>query len=103
MESWHQDYRPENLQLDAEIKWLGLDIVDYASQGGQATVEFEALLLVDKQVEAMHEKSQFVFEQGRWFYTTGEMMQPVTKSFKPGRNSSCPCGSGLKFKRCCAK
>jgi uncharacterized protein len=21
---------------------------------------------------------------------------------KPGRNDSCPCGSGLKYKKCCA-
>lgn len=22
---------------------------------------------------------------------------------KPGRNAPCPCGSGLKYKRCCGK
>jgi uncharacterized protein len=22
---------------------------------------------------------------------------------RPGRNDSCPCGSGLKFKRCCGR
>jgi uncharacterized protein len=22
---------------------------------------------------------------------------------KPGRNNACPCGSGLKFKRCCGR
>jgi hypothetical protein len=26
----------------------------------------------------------------------------VAKKNKVGRNGSCPCGSGLKFKRCCA-
>jgi SEC-C motif len=28
--------------------------------------------------------------------------QPIRVAPKPGRNSSCPCGSKLKFKRCCA-
>jgi hypothetical protein len=27
---------------------------------------------------------------------------PVRKAPEPGRNSPCPCGSGQKFKRCCA-
>jgi preprotein translocase subunit SecA len=29
--------------------------------------------------------------------------QPVRKSKKPGRNDPCPCGSGLKYKKCCGK
>src|SRR4051812_20645776 len=28
--------------------------------------------------------------------------KPMTAALKPGRNEPCPCGSGLKFKRCCA-
>ncbi|MDQ6951026.1 MAG: UPF0149 family protein [Mariprofundales bacterium] len=31
----------------------------------------------------------------------GEMSPPPTTSNKVGRNASCPCGSGKKFKRCC--
>jgi hypothetical protein len=27
--------------------------------------------------------------------------QPIRLPPQPGRNSACPCGSGLKFKRCC--
>ena len=29
--------------------------------------------------------------------------QPQPEHGKPGRNDPCPCGSGLKFKRCCGK
>ncbi len=29
--------------------------------------------------------------------------QPVRKGKKPGRNDPCPCGSGLKYKKCCGK
>jgi preprotein translocase subunit SecA len=27
--------------------------------------------------------------------------KPVQKEAKPGRNDPCPCGSGLKYKKCC--
>ena len=29
--------------------------------------------------------------------------QPVRKQQKPGRNDPCPCGSGLKYKKCCGR
>ena len=29
--------------------------------------------------------------------------QPVRKGKKPGRNDPCPCGSGLKYKKCCGR
>ena len=29
--------------------------------------------------------------------------QPVKKAKKPGRNDPCPCGSGLKYKKCCGR
>ena len=28
--------------------------------------------------------------------------QPIRRPAEPGRNSQCPCSSGLKYKRCCA-
>jgi uncharacterized protein YecA (UPF0149 family) len=28
--------------------------------------------------------------------------QPIRRPAEPGRNSQCPCNSGLKYKRCCA-
>jgi preprotein translocase subunit SecA len=27
--------------------------------------------------------------------------RPVVKDYKIGRNDPCPCGSGLKYKKCC--
>ena len=29
-------------------------------------------------------------------------VDPIHASAEPGRNDPCPCGSGKKFKRCCA-
>jgi SEC-C motif-containing protein len=50
----------------------------------------------------MRELASFVFERGRWWYTTGQSKEGSFVPWKPGRNENCPCGSGLKFKRCCA-
>ncbi|MDH3631421.1 MAG: YchJ family metal-binding protein [Gammaproteobacteria bacterium] len=100
-ETWHPDFRPSQLTGDSGIRWIGLTIIDSAEQNMQAMVEFEARMVVDGQVQAMHEKSNFVVMQGKWFYTNGGMLAPTFQPWKPGRNEPCPCGSGKKFKRCC--
>lgn len=100
-DTWHPQHRPAGFQLDKSITWLGLDIISTATLDASAEVEFEATLLVDGRVDAMHEKSQFVRDNGRWLYTTGTLLSARFAPWKPGRNETCPCGSGKKFKRCC--
>ena len=101
-ETWHADFRPADLGLDSRIRWLGLAIIADAEQGDRASVEFEARYLVDGRVDALHEVSEFLRVDGRWLYTRGEQLSPSFESWKPARNEPCPCGSGVKFKRCCA-
>jgi SEC-C motif-containing protein len=101
--SWHADFLPADLVIDERIGWLGLTIISSNQLGCQATVEFEARLLLDGRVDAMHENSNFVSVGGRWLYTDGEMLAPSFTPWKPARNEPCPCGSGKKFKRCCAR
>ncbi len=51
----------------------------------------------DGQGEHTHrECSAFVQHAGRWYF-----IDP-TVPLKAGRNDPCPCGSGEKFKKCCA-
>ena len=102
LDTWHEDFRPARLELDAHIRWLGLEIVSAEQEGTSAQVEFEARLMAAGEVSSMRERSQFVLMQGRWLYTTGVSRAPRVKPWRPGRNQACPCGSGLKFKRCCA-
>ncbi len=99
--SWHPDFRPVELALERGIRWLGLEIRACDQQSGRATVEFEARLLLQGKVDAIHENSSFVRQQGRWLYTDGEMLQPSFTQWQPERNAACPCASGKKFKRCC--
>jgi len=100
-ETWHSLHRPDDFSADPRSLWLGLEVLASAEDENRARVEFEARFLCDGRVDAIHENSDFVFEDGRWLYTRGEQLAPRFKPWKPGRNEDCPCGSGRKFKRCC--
>lgn len=79
--------------------WLGLEVESAEVFGGQpehAFVTFTAHWH-DQQGEHGHrERSAFVQREGRWYF-----IDP-TVDLKAGRNDPCPCGSGQKFKKCCA-
>ena len=47
----------------------------------------------------LHECSNFVKENGKWFYVDGEMLEAI----KLGRNEPCWCGSRKKLKQCHGK
>ena len=84
------------------LKGLGLTIL--ATEGGQpkddrGIVEFFAVYQEGKTVAQLHERSNFIKEKGKWFYTNGEMLPP----FQPKKNEPCWCGSGKKFKQCHGK
>lgn len=48
-----------------------------------------------------HECSSFAKKDGRWYFVFPKMALIKTKTV--GRNDLCPCGSGKKFKKCCAQ
>jgi SEC-C motif-containing protein len=84
-----------------EGKWLGLTV--HRAEGAQGEqrgeVEFTARYLTGNRLCILHERSQFERSQGRWLYTTGD---PQRSEERVERNAPCPCGSGRKFKSCCA-
>ena len=72
--TWHSSTRPERLDLaaDGPTKWLGLDIKRYVMQAeDRAIVEFVARYRVAGRGHRLHEISNFVREDGRWFYVDG--------------------------------
>ena len=85
----------------APVKWVGLTV--HRAKGGQGDatgeVEFTARYLAGDRLCSLHETSAFERVAGRWRYTTGE---PDHAETKVERNAPCPCGSGRKFKSCCA-
>lgn len=99
--TWHPSTRPASLDFDPQTQWMRLELAE-SSQGEPGdttgTVFFTAHFISGKQLCTMSEKSQFRQENGKWFYIDGicEMTQQPLH-----RSSSCPCGSGKKYKRCC--
>lgn len=90
-------------------EWLGLEILS-TSDGGEndleGEVEFRCRYRLKGQECTLHEFSQFKRgEKNRWFYVDGHTPSLGTirrEGPKVGRNDPCACGSGKKFKKCCA-
>lgn len=83
----------------AASTWLGLEVEESQLIGGQpehAWVGFTAHWHDQAGAHAQHERSAFVQREGAWYF-----IDP-TVPLKEGRNDPCPCGSGQKFKKCCA-
>ncbi|WP_084787127.1 YchJ family protein [Nocardia sp. Root136] len=74
LRSWHPSTRPADLELDADQRWLLLEIVG-TQRGGpfddNGTVEFIAHYKLDGTRDAMHELSTFVRVDGAWVYLDG--------------------------------
>ncbi len=85
--------------------WLGLKILK-SEEGGpsdeKGKVEFKATYIQGGLREEHHEKATFEKRDGAWLYTEGEVIPAtvVREGPKVGRNESCPCGSGKKYKKC---
>lgn len=104
----HADYLDgltlEQLQQGPHPHWLGLDVLSadetiHADGRKHGTVTFKAWYKMSGEIDAIYERSEFIFEQDRWFYTKGHQMHAKL----PGRNDPCVCHSGKKFKQCCLK
>jgi len=106
LKTWHISQRPLSIGLDVSVEWRGLKILQASAvKNNEAFVEFIALFSDGGKLAQMHERSRFVREKGIWFYVDGVQVESNTQhSLKsPGRNDPCYCGSGKKFKKCCAK
>ena len=72
--TWHSSTRPATLELEAQAKWLGLDIKTHRSTGvDRSEVEFVARFRLAGRAVRQRELSRFVREDGRWFYVDGDV------------------------------
>ncbi len=92
-----------------ESEWLGLEIVatkDGKPGDAQGEVEFKAHYKADGAEHTHHEVSLFRpnAKNKSWFYVDGKTMRAPQQRAEPklGRNDPCKCGSGKKYKKCCA-
>lgn len=72
-----------------------LEIVNTDEQ----SVEFKAYYIFNHHQELLHEQSFFTCKDGIYCYKDGEVFSNAI-TFR--RNELCICGSGKKYKKCCA-
>lgn len=70
--TWHPTTRPaEDVAREEGLKWLGLEVRRHVPAGDKATVEFVARYKTGGRAHRLHEVSNFVREDGRWYYVDG--------------------------------
>ncbi|NRD73676.1 SEC-C domain-containing protein [Shewanella sp. VB17] len=89
----------EVLAENDALQWLSLQIMSHHMQAYSGEVCFQAWYRDANGINAIHECSQFICENGLWLYTQGKQKAAVY----PKRNETCLCHSGKKYKQCCLK
>ncbi len=73
--SWHPATRPAELDLDPDLTWRRLQIVDTVAGGPEdatGVVEFRASYRGPDGAGLLHERSRFERVDGRWVYRDGD-------------------------------
>ncbi|SEC16629.1 SEC-C motif-containing protein [Paramicrobacterium humi] len=74
LRSWHPSTRPAELTLDAELRWVRLDVLSTRAGGpfdDEGTVHFIAHYRTPDGRGRQEEVSRFVRERKTWFYLDG--------------------------------
>ena len=113
LNSHHPKTRKDVKREDVESwsknsKWLGLKIVQ--SEAGTETDTTGAIVFcagyeADGTVEEHWEQALFEKDGKDWYFLDARSVKTGTfkrEGPKTGRNDPCVCGSGKKFKKCCA-
>ncbi|PPB49505.1 hypothetical protein C4K88_07375 [Arthrobacter pityocampae] len=76
LDSWDPSTRPETVDLDGDVEWRRLQIVDTALGGDSddaGVVEYRASFRHDGRSGLLQERSRFVRVEGRWKYVDGDV------------------------------
>lgn len=86
LETWHPSTKPDSLNLDDDLRWVALQIVEASPDGAptnrfdaakagndgeRARVHFRASWRSSTERGLLEERSTFVRENGLWFYVDG--------------------------------
>lgn len=74
--TWHPRTRPQSIDLEPAMRWLGLTVKAARDTGADtAEVEFVARYRVGGGAAVrLHERSRFLREDGRWLYLDGDAL-----------------------------
>ena len=99
---------PKTKSWSQSATWSGLEIlreVKGSPDDENGIVEFVAHYTVNDKPFNHHEIATFEKHNGVWVFIDGRIIgtDPERRDTpKIGRNEPCPCGSGKKYKKCCA-
>jgi len=95
--------RAEAERLAEECEWHSFEILHLTESENTAQIEFVIKFKRDGLEMAQAELASFRRENGQWIYESGQinLQQNQRQVKKVGRNDPCPCGSGMKAKKCC--
>lgn len=94
----------ESKRWAKRVHWIKLDVINSTIETpSKGYVEFEASFVDGSRLKSIHEKSEFICEEGRWYYIDGMHLSTTHPDKMISRNTNCPCGSQRKFKNCHGK
>lgn len=105
VEEHRAEFHAEDVRRwNKETTWLDLEILESSTDGDTGMVRFRVGFRHKGGTQNVTERGRFVRRDERWFYLDGEHETETVRNENPkvGRNDPCPCGSGKKFKKCCA-
>jgi SEC-C motif-containing protein len=76
LDSWDPSTRPDAVELDGDLEWRRLQIVDTALGGPSddvGVVEFRASFRENGKPGLLQERSRFARAGGRWVYVDGDV------------------------------
>lgn len=74
--TWHASSRPDDLDLDDDVAWVGLQVVDHVAGGADdatGTVHFRASWRSPTERGVLEEVSTFVRLADGWVYVAGDV------------------------------
>ena len=54
-----------------KVQWMGLDVIKTRQELNKGIVEFRAHYCIDGKKSILHETSEFILENGKWYYFNG--------------------------------
>lgn len=105
-EKWDAAERSATKRNFNLVEWVRLEVLQIARGGlrdDTGMVEFAAHFRQNGAEMIHRERSNFRRDDGLWVYVDGDFPEDAgaAQIAKVGRNATCPCGSGKKFKKCC--
>lgn len=94
--TWHISTCPQPLELEPDSQWIRLDIISVSNK----QVHFKAYFKEDSEFKYLEESSNFIQQDKKLVYLDGKTKVGTAHQ---NRNDFCLCGSGKKYKKCCAQ